>query len=146
MTDLWRQDGNDLLIMLVVNQQPTLPPEASSAQPWWAAFTRTLPRRQARRSYDLKVSLAGEDAVRALARTLSDAVGDPTKIRASQSFFDGLLRSSEQRLKHKPFLGDKLGAAERLKVWKVEGDVIVYLLSEAAPQAVKRGGRGPAPF
>ena len=112
MTDLWRQDGNDLLIMLVVNQQPTLPPEASSAQPWWAAFTRTLPRRQARRSYDLKVSLAGEDAVRALARTPSDAVGKLAKNKAFKPFFDGLLRSSEQRLKHELFLGDKLVAAE----------------------------------
>ena len=71
-------------------------------------------RRQARRSYDLKVSLAGEDAVRALARTPSDAVGDPAKIRALQPFFDGLLRSSGQRLKHELFLGDKLVAAESM--------------------------------
>ena len=58
--------------------------------------------------------MAGKDAVQVLARTPFDAVGKPAKNKAFKPFFDGLLRSSEQRLKHELFLGDKLVAAESM--------------------------------
>ena len=66
-----------------------------------------------------------QDADQALVRTPSDAVGEPARNGPSTSFLDRLRRSDELRLKHKPFLGDKLDAAETLKGWKVRGDVIV---------------------